>query len=147
MLLSVKDLQFDNQLHYRGSYDFPVVLIGKDARPKQRLDTFNSSVRHCIETAQRDPVVKVELTVESWRDGIRSTDMTGKYSYTILLFTEPCSELNKMYSCIVFVFRNQEYKGGYSAITSVRRRFLCNETEGVFRRIFAFKSSRVAATT
>lgn len=80
LCVSVKDMQFDNQLHSRGNYDFPVLLISEDVRPRQRLDMLNVPLRHCIEVAQKDPVIRIEMDVESWRDTVQLTNITGMFS-------------------------------------------------------------------
>ncbi|KAK4875062.1 hypothetical protein RN001_011484 [Aquatica leii] len=65
---SISEIQFDNQLYSRGNYDFPVVLIGQETKPRQELASLNTPILQWIKTAKTDPLLKIEFNVETWKD-------------------------------------------------------------------------------
>ncbi|KAI4462018.1 vacuolar protein sorting-associated protein 13b [Holotrichia oblita] len=79
VLFSISDVQVDNQLHFRGSYDFPVVLIGQEVSPIQHLHSLNIPTNRLIKNARAKALITIECNFEIWNDTIQEkivTDMT-----------------------------------------------------------------------
>ncbi|CAG9772920.1 unnamed protein product [Ceutorhynchus assimilis] len=64
--LSMSDIQFDNQLHTRASYDFPVVLVGQDKKPLKKINILNIPMEALLENFQENSLVVVDFVLESW---------------------------------------------------------------------------------
>ncbi|XP_017781523.1 PREDICTED: vacuolar protein sorting-associated protein 13B [Nicrophorus vespilloides] len=75
--LSISDVQVDNQLYSRGSYDFPVLLVGQEAKINNCLKSLNVPIIQLVHTAQNDCLIKVDLNVETWKDPVQQCNVTG----------------------------------------------------------------------
>lgn len=75
----ISDIQFDNQLYSRESYDFPVLLIGQEIKEPIRMNTLNIPIATLIENAKENALLMVDFTLETWNDRARSTNITGMY--------------------------------------------------------------------
>lgn len=80
--ISASDIQFDNQLYSKESYDFPVVLIGQeDDKPRIKLSSLNIPIENLIENTDNSALFIINITLETWRDQSRAKDITGtRYS-------------------------------------------------------------------
>lgn len=68
VFFSVSEVQVDNQMWGTGNFDFPVMLIGQQAKPRQSLSSLNTSIIHWITLAQKNPLIRVLMSVETWKD-------------------------------------------------------------------------------
>lgn len=76
---SIDEIQVDNQLHFRGSYDFPVVLVGNKETHVQHLHSLNVPINQLVFEARTDPLILIECSFEIWNDTVQGaiiTDMT-----------------------------------------------------------------------
>lgn len=76
---SIGEVQVDNQLHFRGSYDFPVVLIGQEAAPVQHFTSMNIPINQLINNARSKALMMIKCNFEIWNDTVRETVVTGNY--------------------------------------------------------------------
>lgn len=74
--LTVSDIQFDNQLYSRASYDFPVVFIGQQSKPCQAMLTLNADITQCINNSRKNALLTVYCSVETWVD-VDGKQITG----------------------------------------------------------------------
>lgn len=75
--VSISDIQLDNQLFVRDSFDFPVLLINQESKEKQETVPFNTSVSQWIESSTDQAVVRVNFNIETWRDVLAAKNITG----------------------------------------------------------------------
>lgn len=76
--LTLSDIQFDNQLYSRASYDFPVVFVGQETRPYQPMLTLNADVLQSINHSREKALLTVNFTVETWVDVAMDKQVTGE---------------------------------------------------------------------
>lgn len=88
VLFTISEVQIDNQLHFRGSYDFPVVLIGQEAKSSQSLNSLNIPIDHLINDARKDTIVSIKCNFEIWNDTIQKIIVTGKHSSDLFICTK-----------------------------------------------------------
>lgn len=77
--VTLSDIQFDNQLHSRGCYDFPVVLVGQETKPNQPMLTLNADVLQCIANSRKSALLTLYCSVETWVDVARDKQVTGLF--------------------------------------------------------------------
>nr|CAH7751442.1 unnamed protein product [Callosobruchus chinensis] len=89
--VTASDVQLDNQLYARESYDFPVVLIGQEKRrlPK-KLITLNVPIESLIEDCDEDALIVFEFCLETWCDKYRKTRVTAVRSVKIVVNPLSC---------------------------------------------------------
>lgn len=75
--VSVSDMQIDNQLYSKESYDFPVVLIGQAKRKEKKLLSFNVSIDSLLEDTDENALWMLELVLHTWRSRKDFTNITG----------------------------------------------------------------------
>lgn len=76
--LSVSDMQIDNQLYSKESYDFPVVFIGQEKRNEKKLLSFNVSIDSLLKDADENALWVLEFVLHTWRSRKDSPNVTGK---------------------------------------------------------------------
>ncbi|XP_074031826.1 vacuolar protein sorting 13B isoform X2 [Leptinotarsa decemlineata] len=81
--ISASDVQFDNQLCSRESYDFPVVLIGQEVKEIKKLLTLNVPIKVLIEGASEKALVMMDFTLETWKDHSKTKFITGVKSLKV----------------------------------------------------------------
>ncbi|VEN36376.1 unnamed protein product [Callosobruchus maculatus] len=67
--ITTSDVQLDNQLYARESYDFPVVVVGQVSQEKRhphRLTTLNVPIDSLIEDCDQNALLVLEFTLETW---------------------------------------------------------------------------------
>ncbi|XP_071057652.1 intermembrane lipid transfer protein VPS13B isoform X2 [Onthophagus taurus] len=74
---SLSNMQVDNQLYFRETYDFPVILISKNAPPNQPLNSLNVQVNQLISNAKKNALINVYINFEIWTDPVRLTTITS----------------------------------------------------------------------
>lgn len=80
--VTFSDVQFDNQLYSRASYDFPVVFVGQETKTNQPMLTLNADILECIDNSRRNALLTVYCSVETWVDVNRGKQITGDaYDY------------------------------------------------------------------
>lgn len=89
--LSISDIQLDNQLFVRNSFDFPVLLINQESTEKPEL-SFKTNMAQWIDTWTNQAVLKVNFNIETWRDILAGKDTTG-----ILFLRYKLSNINIMF--------------------------------------------------
>ncbi|CAH0555543.1 unnamed protein product [Brassicogethes aeneus] len=80
--LIISDMQFDNQLYSRESYDFPVVFIGQNKNPERRMSSLNIPMDKLLDS-QDNAVLVLEVNLESCFDHARNTNITGAKTVSI----------------------------------------------------------------
>lgn len=85
VVFSISDVQVDNQLHFRGSYDFPVVLIGQEVSPIQHLHSLNIPMNRLIKNARAKALITIECNFEIWNDTVQEVIVTGQYFIKLFL--------------------------------------------------------------
>lgn len=78
IVLSASDIQFDNQLHTKGSYDFSVVMIGQAKRTDKKLVSLNVPIESLLEKSDENALVLVEFVLQTWRSQKDSASITGE---------------------------------------------------------------------
>lgn len=68
--LSVSQIQFDNQLFFKSSYDFPVLFVGQNKPAIIKLKTFIEPIKTTIAKARENALVTLHLHFDEWIDGI-----------------------------------------------------------------------------
>ncbi|KAJ8948160.1 hypothetical protein NQ318_009252 [Aromia moschata] len=77
--LSISDIQLDNQRYSKESFDFPVVLVGQDSKPSNKLSSLNIPIETLIENADENALLIVGLTIESWLNQSNKKSITDVY--------------------------------------------------------------------
>lgn len=83
MKLTVSDIQFDNQLFARESYDFPVVLIGQEKKKKKKLVSLNVPIESLLESTDETALIIFDFIFQTWRSRKNSLAVTGMFCYYI----------------------------------------------------------------
>lgn len=83
--MSVSDIQIDNQLYSKESYDFPVVLIGQEKRKESKLLSFNISIDTLLENTDENALIVLEFVLHTWRSRKDSPNVTGKDYFCVTL--------------------------------------------------------------
>ncbi|XP_008197902.1 intermembrane lipid transfer protein VPS13B isoform X1 [Tribolium castaneum] len=73
--LSVLDIQFDNELYSKESFDFPVVVVSQDQKPKSGANVLEKNAKELIRNT--DSVLILDMVVETWFDDLRKKNVTG----------------------------------------------------------------------
>ncbi|RZB39382.1 ATG C domain containing protein [Asbolus verrucosus] len=77
MSLSISDIQFDNELYSKESFDFPVVLVSQESKAKNNTNVLDTPAKKLIENIRDDALLSLELIVETWKDNLRNKYITG----------------------------------------------------------------------
>lgn len=77
MSLFILDLQFDNELYSKESYDFPVVLVSQDVKSKSVTNVLEKSAKELIRSVKDDALLVLDLVMETWIDSLRKKNVTG----------------------------------------------------------------------
>jgi vacuolar protein sorting-associated protein 13B len=75
--LFILDLQFDNELYSKESYDFPVVLVSQDVKSKSVTNVLEKSAKELIRSVKDDALLVLDLVMETWIDSLRKKNVTG----------------------------------------------------------------------
>lgn len=75
--VTLSDIQFDNQLYSRASYDFPVVFVGQETKPSAAMLTLNADVLQFINNSRKKALLTVYCSLETWVDVARDREITG----------------------------------------------------------------------
>lgn len=73
----VSDLQFDNELYLKESYDFPVVLVSQYPKPIKESNVLEIPVLTLLENNHDDPIITLDLIIESWFNSFCNKRKTG----------------------------------------------------------------------
>lgn len=73
----ISDLQFDNELYQKESYDFPVVLVSQEPKPTNKANVLEISPRTLLEKTRDSPVLTLDLIIESWLNSFCNKRKTG----------------------------------------------------------------------
>lgn len=79
--ISVSDMQLDNQLYSRESYDFSVVLIGQEKRKEKKLISLNVPMEFLLENTDENALLLVEFVLQTWCSQKDSTSVTGELNF------------------------------------------------------------------
>ncbi|XP_076265664.1 vacuolar protein sorting 13B isoform X3 [Rhynchophorus ferrugineus] len=88
--VSVSDIQLDNQLVTRESYDFPVVLISQELRQIKKVNILNMTMEQLVETFAQDAMHVAEFVLESWRNESANKSYTGIKSLKVNISPISC---------------------------------------------------------
>lgn len=64
----MSDIQFDNQLYTRQSFDFPVILIGQEKKPSRKINILGVPMETLLKDCNENALVIVDLILESWHN-------------------------------------------------------------------------------
>lgn len=73
----ISDIQFDNQLYSKESYDFPVLLIGQEKRNMEKLTSLNIPIDTLLEKYSENMLLFVDCILETWQDHSKTERITG----------------------------------------------------------------------
>nr|CAI5821779.1 unnamed protein product [Callosobruchus analis] len=88
--ITASDVQLDNQLYARESYDFPVVVIGQEKRRSKKLTTLNIPIESLIEDCDENALLVLEFCFETWCDKYRNTRSTAVRSVKVIVNPLSC---------------------------------------------------------
>ncbi|CAG9862164.1 unnamed protein product [Phyllotreta striolata] len=77
MKFSISDVQLDNQLYSRHSYDFPVLLKGQEGKERRSARSVNIPLENLEEIEDNDALITADFTLETWTDKARKINITG----------------------------------------------------------------------
>lgn len=69
----VSEVQFDNQLYFKNSYDFPVLLVGQNPSNRLKITNFNVPIKRLITQVKERAVITLDLHLDEWLDKITDT--------------------------------------------------------------------------
>lgn len=75
--LSIYDVQFDNLLYSRESYDFPVVFVSQEKKVKKTTSILDVTVTELLQIYKDDALVTFDVIIETWKDPLCNKQMTG----------------------------------------------------------------------
>lgn len=75
--VSILDMQFDNEQYSKESYDFPVVVVSQDQKPKSITNILEKSAKELIRNIKEDTLIILDLVLETWFDELRKKNLTG----------------------------------------------------------------------
>ncbi|CAG9862165.1 unnamed protein product [Phyllotreta striolata] len=78
MKFSISDVQLDNQLYSRHSYDFPVLLKGQEGKERRSARSVNIPLENLEEIEDNDALITADFTLETWTDKARKINITGE---------------------------------------------------------------------
>ncbi|XP_030768330.1 vacuolar protein sorting-associated protein 13B-like isoform X2 [Sitophilus oryzae] len=87
---AISDIQFDNQLCARESYDFPVILVGQEQKPNKKINILNMSMENLLQNFESDPMHMAEFVLEAWRNESNNKCYTGIRSMKIYINPVSC---------------------------------------------------------
>ncbi|KAH1005134.1 hypothetical protein HUJ04_006175 [Dendroctonus ponderosae] len=64
--ISLSDIQLDNQLYARQSFDFPVVLIGQERRARNRLNILSTPIETLLASCPESALIITDLVLDTW---------------------------------------------------------------------------------
>lgn len=76
--ISMSDMQCDNQLYTRESYDFPVVLIGQERKKEKKLVSLNVPIESLICNSDENALILGEFVLQTWRSQEDFPTITGE---------------------------------------------------------------------
>ncbi|XP_050295994.1 intermembrane lipid transfer protein VPS13B [Anthonomus grandis grandis] len=71
--VTLSDIQLDNQLYARESFDFPVVLVGQDKKPPKKINILSVPISTLTENTDENALIVAEFILESWRSHLASS--------------------------------------------------------------------------
>lgn len=84
--LSVSDIQIDNQLFSRSSFDFPVLIINQNTQRRPELIDLSTDIIKWMDAARENAAVMVDFNIETWREELRDSNVTGTNLFHMILF-------------------------------------------------------------
>ncbi|XP_060527776.1 intermembrane lipid transfer protein VPS13B isoform X2 [Cylas formicarius] len=90
MQISISDLQLDNQLYSRESYDFPVVLVGQERKGLKKLNILNVPIETLTESVGRSALVSADIVFDTWRNQSANLNFTGIKTFKLSLDPISC---------------------------------------------------------
>lgn len=76
--MSVSDIQIDNQLYSRASFDFPVILLGQERKPRKHQNILGIPMEVILENCEEHVLIVAEAVLESLVNQTSGVVYTGK---------------------------------------------------------------------
>lgn len=76
--MSVSDIQVDNQLYNRASFDFPVILLGQERKPRKHQNILGIPMEVILENCEQHVLIVAEAVLESLVNQTSGVVYTGK---------------------------------------------------------------------